>query len=210
MSINHEGHSNCIEDNDSERWEKWKPPQFDWLPSNETSYSQSWTKNSIEMSTGFCYTSGTHSTVFKVEWRNWKILEYPNYSQILQFLFWLISLQIWRDLTSSISLWMVCSIGHREEESVGCFRFSWSIVSCIGLLTGIIITIASVNIFCTSSNGYGIDLQYTVNLSIPLSIDVEVLNHKCNGIIWYYFSYQELSFHWDSTKSMPPSHVDVN
>ena len=43
--------------------------------------------------------------------------------------------------------------------------------------------IVSVNIYTTSSRGYGIDLQHTLNLSIPLSIDVEVLGRKCDGTI---------------------------
>ncbi|KAK8798010.1 hypothetical protein WA171_005538, partial [Blastocystis sp. BT1] len=73
------------------------------------------------------------------------------------------------------------------------------ILSCIGLLSGIIMMIVSLNIYTTSSRGYEIDLQHTLNLSIPLSIDVEVLDRKCD----------ELSFHWDANKSMPPTQTDI-
>ena len=57
-------------------------------------------------------------------------------------------------------------------------------MSCIGLLSGIIMMIVSLNIYTTSSRGYEIDLQHTLNLSIPLSIDVEVLDRKCDGTIF--------------------------
>ena len=79
---------------------------------------------------------------------------------------------------------MVCLIGQRKEGFVCYFDLLWSIVSCIGLLSGIIMMIVSLNIYTTSSRGYEIDLQHTLNLSIPLSIDVEVLDRKCDGTIF--------------------------
>ena len=79
---------------------------------------------------------------------------------------------------------MVCLIEQREVEFVSSFDKGLLKVSCLGLLSGIIVMIISVNVYTKPSRGYGIDLQHILNTSIPLSVDVEVLGHKCEGIVF--------------------------
>ena len=85
----------------------------------------------------------------------------------------------------------------------------FSIVSCLGLLIAAIVSMYSVRIVRSTDGEYGIQLTDSTRFPISLNVDIEVLDRSCDGSNWKTMMNEELTFHFNPTKSQMPEAIDV-
>ncbi|KAK8798210.1 hypothetical protein WA588_003295, partial [Blastocystis sp. NMH] len=73
------------------------------------------------------------------------------------------------------------------------------ILSCLGLLVATIVSLYAARVFQSTESHYAIQLADSTPFPITLNIDIEVLDRSCN----------ELTYHFNPTKSRAPEAVDI-
>lgn len=83
------------------------------------------------------------------------------------------------------------------------------IVSCLGLLIAAIVSVYAVQLSRSTETEYAIQLTDSTLFPISLNIDIEVLDRRCDGSNWMTITNEELTFHFNPTKSRTPEAIDV-
>ena len=83
------------------------------------------------------------------------------------------------------------------------------IVSCLGLLIAAIVSVYAVQLSRSTETEYAIQLTDSTLFPISLNIDIEVLDRRCDGSNWMTITNEELTFHFNPTKSRIPEAIDV-
>ena len=83
-------------------------------------------------------------------------------------------------------------------------------MSCIGLLIATVVSVFAVQASRSTETVYGIQLADAARFPVLLNIDVEVLDRDCSGRDWVVILSEELTFHFNPTKSQMPEAIDVS